>query len=70
MAYESNSQCGGSENFETGLRCFKGEKSCYLEYEYLEAAVGIEPLNKGFAEILNRRSQKIIEGQGVIKTRA
>jgi hypothetical protein len=28
----------------------------------LEAAIGIEPMNKGFAEINQRRSQKLIEG--------
>jgi hypothetical protein len=29
----------------------------------MEAAIGIEPMNKGFAEIFSRCSQKNIEGQ-------
>jgi len=28
----------------------------------MEAAIGIEPMNKGFAEILSRYSQRTMEG--------
>jgi hypothetical protein len=36
----------------------------------LEAAIGIEPMNKGFAEIYQRRSQKITEVQVGTRTTA
>ena len=36
----------------------------------LEAAIGIEPMNKGFAEIFSHCSQKNTKGQGGTKTTA
>ena len=46
-----------------------GSSACKL-LSRLEAAIGIEPMNKGFAEIYQRRSQKITEVQVGTRTTA
>ena len=62
---EESPQIPPQQNFYKFWRISEATVSCWKVRDKLEAAIGIEPMNKAFAEINNYRSYKSREAQAV-----